>query len=147
VLTAQLARFTVVDQQEIPALQGLEQLVPKSTNPIIHGVAADQAHAVHLLAHASLQRRLDITEQQIIGMAIAWRYLWREVGEYVQIGPHGGAVIHIVGVDALPKKRFPWNTFQPFEVDMAAGQEIGISLVEVLANHGDDLHVCEVTCR
>jgi hypothetical protein len=59
------ARFAVVDEQKIPILDGLQQLVAKILDPVIHGVAARQAQAVHLLAHAALQGGLNVAEQQV----------------------------------------------------------------------------------
>ena len=59
------ARFAIVDQQKIPVADGRQQLVAKIVDPEIHGVAAGQAQVVHLRAHAALQSRLDVAEQQI----------------------------------------------------------------------------------
>ena len=36
------ARFGIVDQQEIPFRDGLQQFIAEIGDPVIHGVAADQ---------------------------------------------------------------------------------------------------------
>src|SRR5579875_103440 len=67
------ARLAVVDQQEIPFGDGRQQLLAVVLDPEIHGVAAGQAQAVHLRANAALERRLDVAQQQIRLLAVAFR--------------------------------------------------------------------------
>jgi len=113
-------------------------------NPVIHGVAAGQAHAVHLRAHAALQRRLNVAQQQVRRLAVALRQLRVEVREHVQIRAQRSTVVHVARIDARPKKRFARRAFQPFKVDAAARQELFVLLREVVAHDTHDLYVREI---
>ena len=64
----------------------LQQFLAKILDPVVHGVAAGQPQAVHLRAHAALQRGLDVAEQQVRRVPVALRQLGIEVGEDVQVG-------------------------------------------------------------
>src|SRR6185436_4573512 len=81
VLAGEHARFAVVDQQEIPFGDGLQQLVAMIGDPVIHRIASHQAQSVHLRADGSLQLGLDISEQQVRLRAVGGRELGLEVGE------------------------------------------------------------------
>ena len=56
--------FGVVDQQHIHQLQCLRQFLARALDPVIHGVASGQPHAVHLPPHVGLQRRLNVRQKQ-----------------------------------------------------------------------------------
>ena len=55
VFSRQHAGFVIVDEQEVPVLNGFEQFLAKVADPEVHGVAARQAHVLHLGANAALQ--------------------------------------------------------------------------------------------
>ena len=86
------------------SLEGLEQLGAEIVDPVIHGVAAGELDAVHLGAHAALQAGLDVAEQQVGLGAVGFGQLGVEIGEDVEIGAQGGAVVHVGRVDARPEE-------------------------------------------
>src|SRR3954471_10703277 len=65
VFVRQHTGLAVIDEQKIPILDGLEQLLASLRNPKVHGVAADKANVLHLPLHIQLQRRLNISEEKI----------------------------------------------------------------------------------
>ncbi len=117
-----------------------EQIVAKILDPIIHGVAARQAEAVHLLAHAALQGGLDVAEQQVGRFLVAFRQLGIEIGEHVQIGAQRSAIVHVVRINARPEERLAaLYALQAFQIDPAVRQQLFVFSGEVVAHHGDDL--------
>ena len=121
--------------------------VAEIADPVIHGVAAGEADAVHLRAHVALQLRLDIAEQQVGRRAIRFGQLGLEIGEHVEVGPQRGAVVHIGGVDAGPEEGFPGDALQSFEIDVARGAAGRILLREIVADDGHDFDIGEVAGR
>ena len=97
--------------------------------------------SVHLLAHAALQRGLDVAEQQVCPRVVTLGQLRIEVGEDVEVGPQRGAVVHVLRVDARPEERLaPGDALESGQIDAAAGQKIDVRLGEIVADHGDDLN-------
>ena len=94
---------------------------------------------LHLRAHAALQRRLDVAEQQIRRVLIALGQLGIEIGEHVEIGGQRRRDRSCRREYTPAQKNvFPGHALQTFEIDAAAGQQIGIFLREIVAHHGDD---------
>ena len=62
--TSQHFGFAVVDQQNIYQPQGLTQLLARTLDPEVHGVAAGQAYAIHFFANSGLQAGMDVAEKQ-----------------------------------------------------------------------------------
>jgi hypothetical protein len=73
--------LAVVDEQKIPTLQRLQQLIPEIVDPVVHRVPADQPRRDHLLSHATLQCRLDVAEQQVLGRFVGFGQLRLEVAK------------------------------------------------------------------
>ena len=71
-----------------------------------------------------------------------------EIGEHVEVGAQGGAVVHVGRVDARPEKCLAArDAFQTFQIDIARGQQIDVFLREIVAHHGDDLDRSEIAGR
>src|SRR6266404_3016928 len=96
--TGEHARLAIVDEQKIPIADGGEQLVAKILDPEIHGIAAGQAKPVHLLAHGTLQRGLDISEQKIRLAAVTGGKFGIEIGEHVQLRGERDTIVHIIRI-------------------------------------------------
>src|SRR6266567_2814939 len=74
------AGLAVIDQEEVPFGNRLEELFAIVGNPVVHRVAANQpGRAVHLRPDRSLQRGLDIAQQQIWRIPVRFRQLWIEI--------------------------------------------------------------------
>src|ERR1700722_20084585 len=136
-------RFTIVDQQEVPVADGRKQLVTEIGDPVVHGVAAGQAHVRHLIADRRLQSGLNVAEQKIFCRLVFLGNLGIEVRENVQVGLKRGAIVHVVGIFSGPKKRLPRDAFQTFEIDPVMGQQVGIFLSEIVAHDADGSGFCK----
>ena len=138
------ARFPVVDQQEIPAANGSQQLFPEILDPEVHGVAAGQANILHLRTDAGLQARLDVAHQQIRRVQIAGWKFGIEVGEHVQVRLKRFAIVHIRRVLAGPEKSLAGDALQTFQIHAVAGQQIRVLFREIVPDHGDDADLGEI---
>lgn len=94
-----------------------EELIPILFNPEIHRIAAHETKPAHLPVDVVLQRWLNVAQKQVILGCIRARKFRLEAGEYIQVRPECGAIVHIRGVDARPKECFAWNLLESFEID------------------------------
>src|SRR5450759_2492076 len=138
------AGFAVVDQQEVPLLESFQQRRAEIVDPVIHRVAAGELDVAHLPAHAALQIGLDIAQEEIRLGAVALRQLGIEIGENVEIGPQGLAIVHIGRVLAGPEKRLAGDAIQAAEIDLAGRQKIDVFLREIFADDADDFNLREI---
>src|ERR1035438_8542558 len=113
------AGFAIVDQQEVPLLEGFEQRRAEVVDPVIHGVAAGELDVAHLVAHAALQIGLDVAQEEIRLGAVALRQLGIEIREDVEIGPQGHAVVHVRRVLAGPEKRLAGDAIESGEIEFS----------------------------
>ena len=99
----------------------------------------------HLPAHPFLQCGLNVAQQEVGRGSVRFGQLGTEIGEDVEIGAQGGAVVHIGRVDARPEEGLAsGDALQAGEIDVARGQQIDILLREIVAHDGDDLHRGEI---
>ena len=125
---------------------GRQQFFAEIRDPEIHGVAAGQAQVLHLRADGRLQARLDIAQQQIGLRLVAVGKFGIEIREDVQVGGQRLAIVHVGRILAGPEKSFAGNALQTFQIDPAAGEQIGIFLGEIVADHGDNADLREIAC-
>jgi hypothetical protein len=114
------ASFTVVDQKEIPILDGFDQFIAGLRNPEIHGVAAHETCPVHLLLNSSLKCRLYVSKEKIGLRCVGGRKLGVEFSEDIEIGLQRLAIVHICRVHARPEERLAGYLLQPLQVDLLA---------------------------
>src|ERR1035437_7402472 len=138
VLARKQAGFAVVDQQEVPLPESFQQRRAEIVDPAIHGVAAGELDVTHLPAHAALQIGLDVAQKEIRLGAVALRQLGIEIGENVEIGAQGLAIVHIGRVLAGPEKRLAGDAIEAGEIDLARRQKIDVFLGEIFAHDADD---------
>ena len=138
VLAGKQAGFAVVDEEEVPLLEGFEQGGAEIVDPVVHGVAAGEMDVAHLAAHAALQIGLDVTEEEIGLGAIALGQFGIEIGEDVEICAQRFAIVHIGRVLAGPEKRLAGDAIEAGEIDLARRQKIDVFLREILADDADD---------
>ena len=139
--------FGVVDQQDIDQLQRFREFLGRAFDPVIHGVAAGQAHTVHLAADIGLQRGLDVGQEQKLGVFVLFRNLRVESLEYVQVGEVGLRLVEVVGVGSAPAKGLALGALDAARVDAVLVEDILLLGTEVLAHDGDDAHLGEVAGR
>ena len=116
--------FGVVDQQYVHQLQGFRQFLARALNPVIHGVASGEAHAVHLPPHVGLQGRLDVGQKQKLGVFVLLRNSRLKFLKHVQIGEVGLGFVEIFGVGAAPAKSFAGGALDAAGVDAALLQDV-----------------------
>ena len=66
VLAGELARLGVVHEEQVHALQRLEQALALRGDPEVHRVARDEARRAHLVEHRALQVRVDVAEEDVL---------------------------------------------------------------------------------
>ena len=69
VVAGEHARFSVVDEEDVEALENFEQRGAMVLDPVVHGVAGDELDAGHGFAHAALQDGIDVGEEEEFGVA------------------------------------------------------------------------------
>jgi hypothetical protein len=104
VVAGQHARFGVVDEQNVEAFEHFEQRRLVILDPVIHGVAGDQLHAGHGLAHAALQHGIDVGEEEKLRVAIGVGNLGLEGRKDVQLGLVGLGLVQVFEIRALPEE-------------------------------------------
>ena len=80
----------------------VEQLGAVAADPEVHRVGGDERGRLDLLDHVELQRRMDVAEEDQLGVAVALVELGLEVGEHAEPGVEGLAGGQVVGVLADP---------------------------------------------
>ena len=91
----------------------------RAVDPVIHGVAARQPHAVHLPPHRGLQRRVDIRQEQKLRVLILPSESWAEFSNTLSVGEVGLRFVEVLGVLAAPAERLPGRTLDAARIDAA----------------------------
>ena len=97
----------------------------------------------HGFAHASLKDRIDVGEEEKLGIVVGGGDLGLERSEDVQIGVVGLGFVEIVEVGAFPEEAFAGGTFDAACVDLARVEDGFFGGAEVFADDGDDADVGE----
>ncbi len=121
------------------------EFLERALDPVIHGVAAGQAHAVHLAAHVGLQGRLDIGQEKELGVLVLVRNAGLKCFEDVQVGEIRFGLVEVVGVGAAPAEGFAFCAFEAANVDAMLVEDLFLLGAEVFADHGHDAHLGEIT--
>ena len=103
--TSQHLGFSVIDEQNIHQLQSFGQFLWRALDPIIHRVAAGQAHTVHLSPDIRLQIWLNVGKKQKVSIFIFGGNARMKTLEDVQLGKIRLCFIEVVSVGAAPAKR------------------------------------------
>ena len=79
-----LARFKIVDHQNIHVLQRFTQLRVGPLYPVVHGVQGNDFRPVgDLLKHITLQIGSNIREENMFGLTVFFGQLRFEIGEHI----------------------------------------------------------------
>ena len=133
------AGFTVIDEEEVPARDGLDEFVTETGDPVVHGVATGNPQIrTHLFANRALQARLDVAEQEVGALLVGGRELRVEVGEDVEVCDQRFAIIHVLGVLAGPEEALAGDSFQTFQIDAARKEQVGVFLREIVADDSNN---------
>ena len=117
----------------------------RAFDPVIHGVAAGQAHAVHLAPHVGLQGRLNIRQEKKLRILVLFRNARLKSLEDIQVGEIRFGFVQVVGIGTAPAKRLAFGSLEAAGVDAVLAKNLFLLGAEVFADHGHDAHLCEVT--
>ncbi len=134
-LAGQLAGLGVVDEEQVDPLQGAEQALPLGVDPEVHGVARHEPGCPHLVEHRVLQVRVDVAEEDEVGVAPGGREHRLEGGQHVELGVEGVRGVEVELVAPLPAEGLAGLPRQPGQVGPAGGEEPHVLLGEVLSDH------------
>src|SRR5260221_1371267 len=100
-----LARFGIVDHQNVDVFETLGQLGGSAFDPIIHGVESDVLwRTLDLLQYAALQIGSDVGQENVFGISEFLRQFRIEIGENVEVGDQGFALVQVLGIFSSPEK-------------------------------------------
>src|SRR5208282_1599418 len=118
VFAGELARFGIVDHENVDVLEGFAQLGVGALDPVVHGVHGGEfGSAVDLVEDVALEIRGDVGEEDVFGIAIFFGEARLEFGEDVKVGGKGDALVQVFGVAAGPEETFARGALEAFEVD------------------------------
>ena len=139
-------RFGVVDEKDVDEFQGFAEFLERALDPVIHGVAAGQAHAVHLAAHVGLQGGLDVGQEKELGVFVFLRNARLEALENVQIGEIRFGFVEVFAVGSSPAEGLALGALDASNVDSTLEENLFLLGAEVFAHHGHDAHLGEIAC-
>ncbi len=137
--------FTVIDQQNVEALQHAGEVLGVILDPVIHRVAADHLHLRHLAADVFLEDGVDVSKEEKLAVLIFGRNFGREALEDVELGVERLRLVEILHVRAAPEEALAGNVLDAARVDVVAGEDAFFLWAEILADHADDADGSEVT--
>ena len=106
VLARHLARFFIVDGQDINAFQRFNEIVPTVVHPEIHGIKHYQFWTLwQLVQYLLLNRRHEVTEHQILRVFICIRNNRVKICQHIELRINGVARVHICMILTAPEKR------------------------------------------
>ncbi len=120
VVAGQHTGFGVVDEQHVETLEDLKQRGAMVLDPIIHGVAGNELDAGHGLAHAALQNRIDVGEEEKIGVAVNLGDFGLEGREDIQFGVAGLRLVEIFEIGAFPEEALSRRALDATDIDVLA---------------------------
>ena len=144
VVAGQHLGLAIVDQQHVHALQHLVEIRAVPTNPVIHGVAADQLYLLHGIADAGLQHGIDVGQKQKIGIVILVRDRRLKRFEHIQLGVQRLGFVDILAVFAGPVEGLALRVLDAARVYAALVHHGFVVGREVLADYCDHTHVGEI---
>src|SRR5208282_2816411 len=136
----------VVDQENVDQFQGFRQFLWRALDPEIHGVAAGQAHTIHLQTNCRLQRRVDVRKEQELRVRIFFGDARLKLFKDVQFGEVGFGLVQVVEILSAPAKGLALRALDTARVHPAFFQDGLVVRCKVFAHHGHHAHFSEITC-
>ena len=110
-------------------------------DPEVHRVGRDERGRADLAEHVELERRIDVAEEDELGVAVRVGELGLEGREHAEPGVEGLAGREVGRVAADPVERLARRALDARDVDAERGELVEVLLREVVADHGDDRDV------
>src|SRR5206468_1286105 len=128
-------------------LKHLTELRQTFANPVIHGVANHQPHAPNLIQHLHLHDRVDISQKNVLRIAVAIRQLRHKTRKDVQVQLQGVAHVDVLVISPAPVKSIAPFALDSFEIDPALGKKLEVLLGKILTDDPDDTNRSKKTRR
>src|SRR5262249_38941953 len=138
--------FRVVDEQHVHHLQRPLDFRSCALYTLVDGVAAGEAHSVHLAANQSLQIRMNVGEEKKLGVAILVGNARLKFFENVQFGEISLSLVKIVHVVAAPAKGLPFRSFDSACVDLVLLEDLKMLICEIIADDAHHSYLREIAC-
>src|SRR5579872_675937 len=116
-------------------------------DPKIHGVAAHEPGAVHLPANIDLQHRINIGEEEILGVLVAGRNLGIKCSEDAELSIQRLGLIYVLSVFAGPEKTLAFLVHNARGVNLMVAEDLLFFFGKVFAYHRDHADLRKETCR
>ena len=110
-------------------------------DPVVHRVAGHKLYIGHLLAHAPLQDRIDVSQKQKLGVAIGLGNLRLKGCKDVQLGVVRLGLVQVVEIGAFPEEALARRVLNAARVDAASLKDRLLPPAKILAHDGDDAHI------
>ena len=110
-------------------------------DPIVHGVAGHQFGLPDLQQHLPLEVGVEIAQEEILAGPVMFGEVGPKVGQDVQLGVEGLAVVEVISVLAGPAEGLARQDLQSRQVDVSGLQQGDVLLSEVVPDgrHHPDL--------
>ena len=96
-------------------------------DPVVHGVTHHQLGRLYLAQHVELQHRIDVAQEEVLGVAPAVGELGPEIGKHPEPGLQGLPALQVVAVLPLPAEALALGVLDPRPVDPALGQPLQLA--------------------
>src|SRR6266446_8735140 len=117
-LAGQLASLLLVDEEDADALHDLEQSPALTLDPVVDGVAEDEAGILELLQHLALQHGVDVGEKDVRARAQALVKLGPEPLEHVELRAARLTRVLVVVVIRRPPEGLPFLDLETRQVQV-----------------------------
>ena len=124
--------------KHVHELQCFGKFCRRAIDPVIHGVAAGEADALHLAAHVGLQCRLDVGQEEKVGVFVLLGDAGLKSFEDVEVGVVGFRFVEVVGIGSAPAECLALRALDAAGVDVVLMENLFLLGAEIFADDGHD---------
>ena len=132
------AGFGVVEDEHIDAGKELEKAGLGDIDPEVHGVGDGEFWFLHLIENEVLEVGGDIPEENEGEFFVRGGELGFEIGEDIEIGGEGCAVIHVLFVAAVPAEGFALDDLEAGQIDISFFPDGAVVGGKIVADDTDE---------
>src|SRR5579872_3511630 len=146
VFAGELARFGIVNHQDVRVAQRLAKLLGRALDPIIHRVQRnDFGAAFNLMQNRTLQRGIDIRQKNVTGRLVRFGKTRLKIREDIEFGGESRALVHIFVIAPGPEKCLAGSALESQSVHAAPVKNRRILLGKIISYDSDEIYVSEET--
>ncbi len=116
-------------------------------DPIVHGVAGHQFGLPDLQQHLPLEYGVEIAQEEILAGPVMFGEVGPKIGQDVQLGVEGLAVVEVISVLAGPAEGPARQDLQSRQVDVSGLQQGDVLLSEVVPDGRHHPDIGEIAGR